>query len=53
MQNDCHVYHGNNTTYCHDNSIDILVYTSMIQVSHPEEGWYNNAVFQQFHVLLC
>lgn len=36
MQNGCHVYQGNNTAHCHDNSIDILVYTSMIQASHPE-----------------
>lgn len=32
----CNIYHGNNTPACHDQSIDILVYTSMVQSQHPE-----------------
>lgn len=32
----CPVYCGNNTLLCHDNSIDILVYSSDIKQEHPE-----------------
>jgi len=36
LEVDCLIYQGNNTPQCHDNSIDILVYTSMVQQDHPE-----------------
>ena len=32
----CTIYHGNNTPECHDNSIDILVYSSAIKSHNPE-----------------
>src|SRR5579885_1039986 len=32
----CHIYHGNNTPQCKDDSIDILVYSSEIRAHHPE-----------------
>lgn len=32
----CNVYEGNNTPSCHDESIDILVYSSAIQAKNPE-----------------
>jgi UDP-N-acetylmuramate--alanine ligase len=32
----CFIYHGNNTSHCHDSSIDILVYSTMIPVTNPE-----------------
>ena len=32
----CAIYQGNNTTQCHDASIDILVYSSAFQESNPE-----------------
>ncbi len=32
----CKIYRGNNTKHCHDNSIDVLVYSSMLKNSHPE-----------------
>lgn len=36
IQSGCSIYQGNNTPACHDPSIDILVYTSMVQQNHPE-----------------
>lgn len=35
----CSVYAGNNTHECHDNSIDIMVYSSAIQADNPEILW--------------
>lgn len=32
----CTIYHGNNTSQCHDSSIDILVYSSAIKTHNPE-----------------
>ncbi len=32
----CTIYAGNNTSACHDNNIDILVYSSAIQIQNPE-----------------
>jgi UDP-N-acetylmuramate--alanine ligase len=32
----CSMHQGNNTPACHDNSIDVLVYTSMVAHDHPE-----------------
>lgn len=32
----CTIYQGNNTAQCHDESIDILVYSSALQASNPE-----------------
>ncbi len=32
----CSIYHGNNTSACSDTSIDILVYSSIIQPNNPE-----------------
>lgn len=32
----CKVYHGNNTSACHDDSIDVLVYSSAIKAHDPE-----------------
>ena len=32
----CSVYHGNNTANCHDDSIDILVYSSALKQDNPE-----------------
>ncbi len=37
LQNlNCSVYHGNNSSECHDSSIDVLVYSSAIPASNPE-----------------
>jgi len=32
----CAVYSGNNVTQCHDQNIDVVVYSSAIQENHPE-----------------
>lgn len=32
----CSIIEGNNQPSCHDNSIDVLVYTSMVHLAHPE-----------------
>ncbi len=32
----CQIFEGNNTQYCHSNSIDILVYSTAIQENNPE-----------------
>lgn len=32
----CMVYQGNNTAYCNDSSVDILVYSSAVKVYNPE-----------------
>jgi UDP-N-acetylmuramate--alanine ligase len=32
----CNIYHGNNTTQCKDESIDVLVYSSAIRSHNPE-----------------
>lgn len=32
----CAIFAGNNTEQCHDNSIDILVYSSALKASNPE-----------------
>jgi UDP-N-acetylmuramate--alanine ligase len=32
----CAIFHGNNTENCHDPSIDILVYSTMIPIDNPE-----------------
>jgi UDP-N-acetylmuramate--alanine ligase len=32
----CQIYKGNNTPQCHDQSIDVLVYSSGIAAEHPE-----------------
>jgi len=32
----CEIYHGNNTTKCHNSDIDILVYSSAIKNNNPE-----------------
>lgn len=32
----CNIHEGNNTTGCHDPNIDILVYSSAIQMNNPE-----------------
>lgn len=32
----CHIYHGNNTPSCNNESIDILVYSSAIRAHNPE-----------------
>lgn len=32
----CLLFHGNNTPQCHDPSIDILVYSTMIPINNPE-----------------
>ncbi|MFZ5954068.1 MAG: UDP-N-acetylmuramate--L-alanine ligase [Candidatus Dependentiae bacterium] len=32
----CHVYEGNNTTFCKNKSIDVLVYSSAIRSHNPE-----------------
>lgn len=32
----CHVYQGNNTPHCNDNSIDVLVYSSAVKAQDPE-----------------
>lgn len=32
----CTIYLGNNTPYCHDSSIDILVYSSAVRPHNPE-----------------
>lgn len=36
QQLDCSIFHGNNTTGCADQSIDILVYSSAIERDNPE-----------------
>jgi UDP-N-acetylmuramate--alanine ligase len=32
----CEIFEGNNTNQCHDNSIDILIYSSAIRQDNPE-----------------
>lgn len=32
----CQIYHGNNTTFCNDRSINVVVYSSIIKQDNPE-----------------